>query len=503
MLSIHHSASSQSIAYLSLRDVAAPFFISSAYRLYLSSSISDDSRQNVFANVFSCLCLFLLLSTCNDRKEHGHSQYVRAPRTSMNLADLASRTMADIRDMAQDLDLPGYSTLERQDLIFHLLQANTQQSGTIFSGGILEVVEDGFGFLRQARFLPSNADVYVSQSQIRRFGLRTGDLITGQMRPPKENEKYYSLLKVEAINGLDPETSRKRPHFETLTPIFPREMFNLETTRQNISGRLINLVAPIGRGQRGLIVSPPKAGKTMLLKAIANAITQNYADVHLLVAMIGERPEEVTDMKRSVKGEVIGATFDEPPEAHIHVAEMILERAKRLVESGLDVVVLLDSITRLSRAYNLVVQPSGRTLSGGMDPSALFPPKHFFGAARNIEDGGSLTIIATCLVDTGSLMDVVIYEEFRGTGNMELVLSRKLAERRVFPAIDVSLSGTRREELLLDDKTYRAVVVMRRMFSMLSDQPGRNGLEAMEALLQRLAQSSNNLEFLATLKGGF
>jgi transcription termination factor Rho len=421
----------------------------------------------------------------------------------MNLVDLELKTCTELRNLAQDLDLPGYSNLERQDLIFHLLQEHTVQSGSIFSGGVLEVVEDGFGFLRQARFLPSNADVYVSQSQIRRFGLRTGDLVIGQVRPPKDNEKFYSLLRVEAINGLDPEVTRPRPHFEVLTPIFPREMFNLETSQENISGRLINLVAPIGRGQRGLIVSPPKAGKTMLLKAIANSITHNYNDVHLLIALIGERPEEVTDMKRSVRAEVIGSTFDEPPESHIHVAEMVLERAKRLVESGRDVVVLLDSITRLSRAYNLIVQPSGRTLSGGIDPSALFPPKHFFGAARNIEGGGSLTIIATCLIDTGSVMDLVIYEEFKGTGNMELILNRKLAERRVFPAIDISLSSTRREELLLDEKTYRAVVVMRRMFSMLSDQPGRNGLEAMEALLQRLAKTSNNLEFLSTLKGGF
>ncbi len=421
----------------------------------------------------------------------------------MNLIELELKTCTELSNLAQDLDLPGYSTLERQDLIFHLLQEHTVQSGSIFSGGVLEVVEDGFGFLRQARFLPSNADVYVSQSQIRRFGLRTGDLVIGQVRPPKDNEKFYSLLRVEAINGLNPEDTRRRPHFEVLTPIFPREMFNLETSQENISGRLINLVAPIGRGQRGLIVSPPKAGKTMLLKAIANSITRNYNDVHLLIALIGERPEEVTDMKRSVRAEVIGSTFDEPPESHIHVAEMVLERAKRLVESGHDVVVLLDSITRLSRAYNLIVQPSGRTLSGGIDPSALFPPKHFFGAARNIEGGGSLTIIATCLIDTGSVMDLVIYEEFKGTGNMELILNRKLAERRVFPAIDISLSSTRREELLLDEKTYRAVVVMRRMFSMLSDQPGRNGLEAMEALLQRLAKTSNNLEFLSTLKGGF
>ncbi len=420
---------------------------------------------------------------------------------NVNIAELELKTLPELRDLARDLELSGFSTLKKQDLVFRLLQANTEQQGNIFSAGVLEIVEDGFGFLRQERFLPGNMDVYVSQSQIRRFGLRTGDMVSGQVRPPKDSEKYYGLLRVEAINGVDPETAKRRPHFENLTPISPREMFNLETVPSNISGRIINLVAPIGRGQRGLIVSPPKAGKTMLLKSIANSITTNYNDVHLMIALIGERPEEVTDMKRSVKAEVISSTFDEPTEAHTRVAEMVLERAKRLVEGGRDVVVLLDSITRLSRAYNLAVAPSGRTLSGGLDPSALFPPKRFFGAARKIEEGGSLTIIGTCLVDTGSRMDDVIYEEFKGTGNMELVLNRKLAERRIFPAIDISLSSTRREELLLDEKTLRAVVVMRRMFATLVDQPGRSGLEAMEALLQHMSKTSNNMEFLATLKG--
>ena len=405
----------------------------------------------------------------------------------MNIAELETKTLTELRDIARDLELSGYTTLRKQDLVFRLLQAHTEQQGNIFSAGVLEIVEDGFGFLRQERFLPGNMDVYVSQSQIRRFGLRTGDMVSGQVRPPKDNEKYYGLLRVEAINGMDPEIAKRRPHFDNLTPIFPREMFNLETGANNISGRIINLVAPIGRGQRGLIVSPPKAGKTMLLKSIANSITENYNDVHLMIALIGERPEEVTDMKRSVKAEVISSTFDEPTEAHTRVAEMVLERAKRLVEGGRDVVVLLD---------NLAVQPSGRTLSGGLDPSALFPPKRFFGAARKIEEGGSLTVIATALVDTGSRMDDVIYEEFKGTGNMELVLNRKLAERRVFPAIDISLSSTRREELLLDDKTLRAVVVMRRMFSTLADQ---RGMEAMEALLQHMSKTSNNIEFLATL----
>ncbi len=388
----------------------------------------------------------------------------------MNIAELETKTITELRDIARDLELSGYTTLKKQDLVFRLLQAHTEQQGNIFSAGVLEIVEDGFGFLRQERFLPGNMDVYVSQSQIRRFGLRTGDMVSGQVRPPKDNEKYYGLLRVEAINGVDPEIAKRRPHFDVLTPIFPREMFDLETVASNVPGRIINLVAPIGRGQRGLIVSPPKAGKTMLLKSIANSITENYNDAHLMIALIGERPEEVTDMKRSVKAEVISSTFDEPTEAHTRVAEMVLERAKRLVEGGRDVVVLLDSITRLSRAYNLAVQPSGRTLSGGLDPSALF--------------------------DTGSRMDDVIYEEFKGTGNMELLLNRKLAERRVFPAIDIGLSSTRREELLLDDKTLRAVVVMRRMFSTLAEQ---RGLEAMEALLQHMSKTSNNIEFLATL----
>jgi transcription termination factor Rho len=320
--------------------------------------------------------------------------------------------------------------------------------------------------------------------------------VAGPIRPPKDHEHFAALLRVEAVNGLDPEVARHRPHFERLTPVFPREQFNLETVASNLSGRLINLVAPIGRGQRGLIVAPPKAGKTVLLKSIANSISQNHPDVHLLIALIGERPEEVTDLQRSVQAEVVSSTFDEPTQAHTRLAEMVLERAKRLVESGRDVVVLLDSLTRLSRAYNLAVEPSGRSLSGGLDPAALLPPKRFFGAARKLEEGGSLTIIATVLVDTGSRMDDVIYEEFKGTGNMELVLNRKLAERRVFPAIDIALSGTRREELLYDEQTYRAVVLMRRMFSTLSDQ---RGLEAMEAFLQQMAKTSNNAEFLATL----
>ncbi|HEX5417049.1 MAG TPA: transcription termination factor Rho, partial [Chloroflexota bacterium] len=360
----------------------------------------------------------------------------------MNITELESKTRDELQDLARELGVTGFSTLKKQELIFRILQAQTEQQGYLFGGGILEIVEEGYGFLRKEGFLPGPADVYVSQTQIRRFSLRTGDMVTGQVRQPKDNEKYYGLLRVEAVNGLDPDVAKRRPHFEQLTPIFPRDRFDLETAAQNLTQRVINLVAPIGRGQRGLIVSPPKAGKTMILKQIANGITSNYNDVHLMMLMIGERPEEVTDVKRSVKGEVVSSTFDEPVEDHRIVAEMALERAKRLVEGGRDVVILLDSITRLTRAYNLIVPPSGRTLSGGVDPAALYPPKRFFGAARKMEEGGSLTCIATCLVDTGSRMDDVIYEEFKGTGNMELVLDRKLSEKRVFPAIDIPRSST-------------------------------------------------------------
>ncbi len=376
------------------------------------------------------------------------------------------------------------------------LQALNEQQGSFSGSGVLDITDGGFGFLRRERFLSGHGDVYVSASQIRRFALRQGDLVGGQIRPPKDREQYAGLLRVESVNGFDPDVARRRPHFDSLTPVYPHELYDLETNAKNLSGRLINLVSPIGRGQRGLIVAPPKAGKTMLLKSIANAITQNYNDVYLLIALIGERPEEVTDLQRSVQAEVLSSTFDEPTEAHTRLAEMVLERAKRLVEAGRDVVVLLDSLTRLSRAYNLAVESSGRSLSGGLDPAALVLPKRFFGAARKLEEGGSLTIIATALVDTGSRMDDVIYEEFKGTGNMELVLHRKLAERRIFPAIDVALSGTRREELLYDEKTYRAVVTMRRMLSNLSEQ---RGLEAMEALLQQMSKTSNNAEFLANL----
>jgi len=411
----------------------------------------------------------------------------------VNLSELEAKTRDELQDMARELNIHGITGLRKQDLIFRLLQAQTEQQGNIFSGGILDIVDDGYGFLRQERYLPGPHDVYVSQSQIRRFGLRTGDMVTGQVRPPKDSEKYHGLLRVEAVNGLDPEVAKRRPHFDSLTPIFPRELLNLETIPTAVTQRLINLVSPIGRGQRGLIVSPPKAGKTTVLKQIANGITTNYPEIHLMVVLIGERPEEVTDMKRSVRAEVVSSTFDEPVEDHTAVAEMALNRAKRLVEGGRDVVILLDSITRLTRAYNLAVPPSGRTLSGGIDPVALYPPKRFFGAARKIEEGGSLTIIATCLVDTGSRMDDVIYEEFKGTGNMELHLDRKLADRRIFPALDVLRSGTRREELLLDEQTLRQVWLMRRMLAQIGSS------DSIELLLNRLMKTPTNREFLATL----
>jgi len=415
-------------------------------------------------------------------------------RPGLSLAELENRNLDDLHEMAKELDITGYSRLRKQDLAFRILQAQTEQQGNIFKRGVLDIMEDGFGFLRLTGYLPGQTDIYVSQSQIRRFGLRTGDEVVGQVRPPKDGEKYFSLLRVEAVNGVDAETAKKRPHFGDLTPIFPQEMLDLETAPNILSTRLLNLVAPIGRGQRGLIVSPPKAGKTMILKSIANGISTNYGnDVYLMVVLIGERPEEVTDMIRSVKGEVVSSTFDEPVENHTKVAEMSLERAKRLVETGRDVVVLLDSITRLARAYNLDMPPSGRTLSGGMDPVALYPPKKFFGAARNIEEGGSLTIIATCLVDTGSRMDDVVYEEFKGTGNMELHLDRKLAEKRIFPSIDVQKSGTRREELLMDENTLKQVWTMRRMLGVLG------GSEGLELMLSRLARTKDNPEFLATL----
>jgi len=416
----------------------------------------------------------------------------------VNIAQLEAKTREELLGMAKESGISGCTALKKQDLVLRLLQAQTEQQGYIFNSGVLDIIDEGYGFLRQGSLLPGPSDVYVSQSQIRRFGLRTGDTVTGQVRLPKNSERYHGLLRVEAVNGLDPDTARGRPAFTSLTPTFPDDLINLETHPRDLSTRLINLIAPIGRGQRGLIVSPPKAGKTILLKSIANGITTNYSDIHLMICLIGERPEEVTDMKRSVQGEVVSSTFDEPVEHHTRVAELALERAKRLVEIGKDVAILLDGITRLTRAYNLAVPSSGRTLSGGIDPVALYPPKRFFGAARNTEEGGSLTIIATCLIDTGSRMDELIYEEFKGTGNMELHLDRKLAERRIFPAMDIQRSGTRREELLLDEATLKHVWLLRRMTSMVSANSAYP-TEGTERVLERMAKTSNNAEFLATL----
>jgi len=416
----------------------------------------------------------------------------------MNIAELEHKTKEELMELAKESDITLETGLKKHDIILKLLETHTEQQGNIFCSGILDIMSDGYGFLRQQTLLPSQTDVYISPSQIRRFGLRNGDMVTGQGRPPKSNEKYFSLLQVVAINNLDPDATKKRQPFNTLTPTFPDKLINLEYSPTDLSTRLINLIAPIGRGQRGLVVSPPKAGKTLLLKSIASAITVNYEDIHLIVCLIGERPEEVTDMRRSVKGEVIGATFDELVENQTRVAELTLERAKRLVESGKDVVILLDGITRMTRAYNLAMPSSGRTLSGGIDPAALHPAKRFFGAARNSEEGGSLTIIATCLVETGSRMDDLIYEEFKGTGNMELHLDRRLSERRTFPAIDVQKSGTRREELLLNEETLKQVWLLRRMAAMVSND-SNNFVEATERVLDWMRKSENNAQFLASL----
>ena len=424
----------------------------------------------------------------------------------MKVIELENAPLPQLRQMARELDVQNANQLKKEDLILRIQEAEAGKQGLEMRGGILEIMSEGIGFLRSSNYQPGPYDVYVSQSQIRRYNLRTGDLIFGQVRPPRESERHYGLLRVDTINGIDPEEVRYRPQFESLTPIFPNQRFDLETDRFTLSTRLINLIAPIGRGQRGLIVSPPKAGKTTILKDIANAISMKNPEVHLMVALIGERPEEVTDMDRSVDAEVISSTFDEPVSSHVRVAEMVLARSKRLVEMGHDVVIMMDSITRLARAYNLVVNPSGRTLSGGIDPSALYPPKRFFGAARNIEEGGSLTIIATSLVDTGSRMDDVVYEEFKGTGNMELHLSRRLQERRVFPAIDIERSSTRREELLLGPDITPRVWLMRRMYDlMVQPAPSGSGMDpanVTEQILERLRKTADNLEFLERLNEG-
>ncbi len=420
----------------------------------------------------------------------------------MNLTELDGKNKQELLTLAGELGLEnGLSALPRNEIVFRMMQSHAEQQGYILASGILDLINDGYGFLRQPNLKPSPNDVYVSQSQIRRFALRTGDQVMGQVRPPKDSEKYYGLVRVEGVNGIDADVARNRPSFDNLTPIFPDVQLKLETTPDNLSTRLMDLLSPVGRGQRGLIVSPPKAGKTTLLKHIAQGITINSPDVSLMVALIGERPEEVTEMKRSIEGEVFSSTFDDPVEDHCRVAELALERAKRVVESGKDVTILLDSITRLTRAYNLSLPSSGRTLSGGIDPVALYPPKRFFGAARNTEEGGSLTIIAACLVDTGSRMDEVIYEEFKGTGNMEIHLDRKLAERRVFPAVDIQRSGTRREELLLDEETLKQVWLLRRMVTMITSG-AMDPTEATEKVMERLKKTSGNKEFLNNLTKG-
>ena len=416
----------------------------------------------------------------------------------MDLTELQNKTSEELISLASEMeiDLPS-AELKKLDLLTKVIKSHLSNDGKVFASGVLSILNDGYGFLRRNTGSHSG-DVYVSQSQIRRIGLRPGDVVSGHIRPPKDGERYFGLLRAESVNGIDPEKARSRPKFESLTPIFPVEQILLETNSKNYSTRLMDMLSPVGRGQRGLIVAPPKAGKTTLLKNIAEGISANAPDVTILVALIGERPEEVTDMTRSIKGEVYSSTFDEPVEDHCRVAEMVLERAKRMVEVGKSVVILLDSITRLTRAYNLAVPNSGRTLSGGIDPIALYPPKKFFGAARNTEEGGSLTVLAACLVETGSRMDDVIYEEFKGTGNMEVHLDRNLSEARVFPAIDISRSGTRREELLIPEDQLRQIWLLRRMVSMISSDSIK-GTEATEKVLEQIKKTKTNEDFLKNL----
>ena len=415
----------------------------------------------------------------------------------MDLAELKDLNITKLTQVAKQLNVPGATGLRKQELIFKILQAQTEKDGLIFSEGVLETLPDGFGFLRAPdyNYLPGPDDIYVSPSQIRRFDLRTGDTVSGQIRPPKDGERYFALIKVEAVNFESPEESRNKIFFDNLTPLYPQERIQLETVKGNLSGRVMDLMTPIGKGQRGLIVSPPRTGKTMLLQSIANSITANHSEVTLIVLLIDERPEEVTDMQRSVQGEVISSTFDEPAARHVQVAEMVIEKAKRLVEHRRDVVILLDSITRLARGYNTIVPPSGKILSGGVDSNALQRPKRFFGAARNIEEGGSLTIVATALIDTGSRMDDVIFEEFKGTGNCEIILERKLVDKRVFPAIDINRSGTRKEELLLPKDELNRVWVLRKVLNQLAPT------ESMELLLDKLAKTKANSDFLASMSG--
>lgn len=413
----------------------------------------------------------------------------------MNLVELKSKKIGELVDVAKTFKIEGATGMRKQDLIFSILQAQTEQNGVISGEGVLEILPDGFGFLRSpdSNYLPGPDDIYVSPSQIRRFSLKTGDTVSGQIRPPKEGERYFALLKVENINFEDPEAAADKIFFDNLTPLYPTERIKLESDPKNLSTRIMDLLTPIGMGQRGLIVSPPRAGKTMLLKDIANAVTANHPDIHKIVLLIDERPEEVTDMQRSVEAEVISSTFDEPPQRHVQVAEMVLEKAKRLVEHKKDVFILLDSITRLARAYNTVVPPSGKILSGGVDSNALHRPKRFFGAARNLEQGGSLTIIATALIDTGSRMDEVIFEEFKGTGNMEANLDRKLSDRRIFPSFDINRSGTRKEELLVEEEDLNRIWILRKLLSPLTP------VDTMEFLLDKITGTKNNKEFLASM----
>lgn len=414
----------------------------------------------------------------------------------MDIVELKGKTVTELLDLGDDLGIPGLPGLRKQELIFKLLEAKTEKDGFIFAEGVLEILQEGYGFLRSPdyNYLPGPDDIYVSPSQIKRFDLRTGDTISGQVRPPKENEKYFALLKIEAVNFENPEVAKHKVLFDNLTPLYPDKRIKLETNQEEVSMRIMDLMIPLGRGQRALIVSPPKAGKTMLLQKIANAVTTNHPDMKLIVLLIDERPEEVTDMKRSVKGEVISSTFDEPADRHVQVADMVLEKAKRLVEHGEHVVILLDSITRLARANNAVVPHSGKILSGGVDSNALKNPKRFFGAARNIEEGGSLTIIATAIIESGSRMDEVIFEEFKGTGNMEMVLDRRLSDRRIFPAMDINRSGTRKEELLLVPEDLNKVWILRKFLNEM------NSVEAMEFLLDRIKKTKSNAKFLESMK---
>jgi transcription termination factor Rho len=422
-------------------------------------------------------------------------QGMNSMSTTISLAELKDKNITDLAKIAKELNIPGASGMRKQELIFQILRAQTEKSGLIFSEGVLECLPDGFGFLRapEYNYLPGPDDIYVSPSQIRKFDLRTGDTVSGQVRPPKDGERYFALIKVEAVNFEDPEVARSKIFFDNLTPLYPADRIRLETTKENLTGRVLDMLCPIGKGQRGLIVAPPRTGKTMMLQSIANSVTTNHPEVALIVLLIDERPEEVTDMQRTVKGEVISSTFDEPPQRHIQVAEMVLEKAKRLVEHKRDVVILLDSLTRLGRAYNAVTPPSGKVLSGGIDANALQRPRRFFAAARNVEEGGSLTIMATALIDTGSRMDDVIFEEFKGTGNMEINLDRRLVDKRVFPTIDINRSGTRKDELLLPPDELNRIWVLRKVLSPLST------VEAMELLLGRLSKTKTNGEFLSSM----